>query len=494
MGGGYSSGYTSSSSRKYSSSTNSTDSQDSTKNKATARETFSMPSVPTLRFLVQEVPEEFKAYFTNLLADREKLQNHLWKIIANKMPAIGVYGGPTFAEYSLSLQGPDLQNRSIYLTNLKTTDSASFGARNTRCYLDKVNCLGNKFISFPVMKDYMLLMIWNLFLQEEKFKSEEPKEKTRPALLETQESTISTSSSSVPAATVVVAAPFSRYLSGKASIKPKDSMKGNNNKGKTVSNKSLVAVPPPEFNASKGDHDRFTSIMKLVDSFLFFGLQQQQAVYDCLSNGEWLKKYFSFSQLFQDLSFPLLLLSTSSTSSTSSATNSPSSSSYCPIVYCNSAMESMISLQKQQIIGNTVSSLFFQENSSTSTPALDSSSSSEAENKFSFALQNGLGVKLIISKTLSAENNNCNNSGKTNSCGHYFLHMIPVYSASSTPVVNATTSHTNTLKKPKTSLKRTPSYFLVSFYDMRRANASLSEIHQMEDVSYLISMMLSDYF
>jgi hypothetical protein len=265
MGGGYSSVYTSSSSRKYSSSTNSTDSQDSTKNKATACETFSLPAVPTLRFRVQEVPEEFKAYFTNLLADREKLQNHLWKIIANKMPAIDVYGGPTFAEYNLSLQGPDLQNRSIYLTNLKTTDSASFGARNTRCYLDKVNCLGNKFISFPVMKDYMLLMIWNLFLQEEK-------EKTRPALLESQESTISTSSSSVAAATdTVVAAPFSRYLSRKASIKPKDSMKGNNNnnKGKPVSNK----IPPPEFNPSKGDNDRFTSVMKLVDSFLFIGLQ-----------------------------------------------------------------------------------------------------------------------------------------------------------------------------------------------------------------------------
>jgi hypothetical protein len=165
-------------------------------------------------------------------------------------------------------------------------------------------------------------------------------------------------------------------------------------------------------------------------------------------------------------------------------------------------MESMISLQKQQIIGKTVSSLFFQDGSSSSLPSTstnpDSSSASfsETENKFSFALQKGLGVKLIISKILSVENNNCNNSGKTNNCGHYFLQMIPVYSSSSsssTPVVKTTTSHSNPLKKPKTSLKRTPSYFLVSFYDMRRANASLSEVHQMEDVSYLISMMLSDY-
>jgi PAS domain-containing protein len=285
------------------------------------------------------VDEKFYEFFmTGITTKRDKIETLLWKLLLNKIPAMEVYG-PTFAEYHLSVSPHDIKSKSLYLTNLKTMDSNSF-TRNR--LIEKENILPNELIAFEDMRDFLLLILWDLYREDNKHL--------------------------LFAARPVVES-FVTDTDTIQSFPNSDKKETTQRKKKTVRKASLTV--PESVLPTKCDNDRFKAIVQLFERFSFFASQKHDLKH-FVNQGKWLHKR-SLDLLLDNIMSPMVILSVEK-------------NSFFPIIYCNNSFENLMQYSRSEVIGKTINTFFC------------SKTELESQNKLSYSFRFGIGLKVVITQ------------------------------------------------------------------------------------------------
>jgi PAS domain S-box-containing protein len=397
--------------------------------------------------------KEFSEFFFNIPDYREKFQEILWQLILTKLPFKEVTES-TFGDYHLVL-GKYANHKIHFLTQLRTRDSQYFTG-NSKPQRNSSKALissDHEFMSFENCMDYLLLSVWLLFVEMKRKNRRNSSQFSLVHLFEPIEESVKMIKKRAAlfrrtASMQVMVSQPSRAMQGTGSSSKSSPSK---NKGTRASigentvplNPALVSSTP-----SKSDYERFQAIMRLFDSSLS-SYTTSAGFTSYVQSGQFLNK--SINSIIDSSPVAMVISEVKKhrpiipEGQEEKPHNSQQVTYSFPTVYVNNAFELLTQFSREDMLGKSCKRL--QSEKVTEKSQAD---------KIAFALQNGVGLKVVIT-----------NVKKDGTTFYNFLSFVPVYNRHGQYA-----------------------YVIAKLYDITDSMASYRDVKMSEEVLYLTAMIL----